>query len=364
MKHLLIAHIDTETSWRGGQRQVIELIKGLNKLGQKNVLFCKSSSEIAQKADKTGIDVIKLPLRGEWDIISVFKLRSYIKKNNVDVVHAHTSHAHTVAQMALTGVSACRLVVSRRVDFHINNYFSKKFKYGKRVDKIITVSNAIRRVLIEDDINPELLVTIQSGFIPGEFRNNHNNINLRKELGISENTIVVSTVAALASHKAHHVLLKAANLVLKKHSDVKFLLAGEGEMRSIIERYINNLGLKKSVILLGFIEGIGAVYRASDIFAITSEEEGLCTSILDAMHFGLPIVATSAGGIPELVQDGINGFIVPVNDYTSVAERLNVLIEDPDRRGKMGLHSSDLLEQHTVEHTIEKTLSLYHEICS
>ena len=97
---------------------------------------------------------------------------------------------------------------------------------------------------------------------------------------------------------------------------------------------------------------------------MTSEEEGLCTSILDAMYFGLPIIATSAGGIPELVQDGINGFIVPVNDYMSFAERLTVLIEDIDRREKMGLRSSDILEQHTVENTIEKTMSVYHEICS
>ena len=364
MKNLSIAHIDTETSWRGGQRQVIELIKGLSKLGQKNILFCKHSSEIAQKAEETGIDVIKLPLRGEWDIVSAFKLRSYIKKNNVDIVHTHTSHAHTIAQMALTGVNTCKLVVSRRVDFHVNNYFSKKYKYGKRVDKIITVSDAIKRVLIEDGINPELLVTIRSGFVAGEFGNNHKNINLRKKLGFAEDVVVVSTVAALAAHKAHHVLLKAANLVLKKHPDVKFLFAGEGDMRSVIEKDINNLGLKDSVILLGFIKGIGAVYRASDIFAMTSEEEGLCTSILDAMYFGLPIIATSAGGIPELVQDGINGFIVPVNDYMSFAERLNVLIEDIDRREKMGLRSSDILEQHTVENTIEKTLSVYHEIYS
>ena len=104
------------------------------------------------------------------------------------------------------------------------------------------------------------------------------------------------------------------------------------------------------------------MYRASDIFALSSEEEGLCTSILDAMYFGLPIVATSAGGIPELVHDGINGLIVPVNNYMLFAERLNVLIEDRDRRKTMGLRSSGILEQNTVQQTIEKTLSVYNEL--
>ena len=362
MKNLTIAHIDTQTSWRGGQRQVIELIKGLEKLGQKNYLLCKSSSEISRTAEKKGIDVLHLPLKGEWDIFSALDLRSFVKKNKVDIVHAHTSHAHTIALLALWRMNNCKLVVSRRVDFHVYNYFSKKFKYGKRVGKIITVSDAIKRILIEDGIDPELLVTIRSGFVTGEFEKNDNSINLRKKLGFRPNTVVVSTIAALAPHKAHQILLKAASHVLKKHPDVKFLLAGEGEMKTQIEKDIHNLGIDNSVILLGFVKDVGAVYRDSDIFALSSEEEGLCTSILDAMYFGLPIVATSAGGIPELVRDGINGFIVPVNNYLLFAERLNVLIEDRDRRKTMGLRSSGILEQNTVRQTIEKTLSVYNEL--
>ena len=114
---------------------------------------------------------------------------------------------------------------------------------------------------------------------------------------------------------------------------------------------------------VGFVKNIGTVYRTTDIFALSSEEEGLCTSILDAMYFGLPIVATSAGGIPELVQDSINGFIVPVHDYMLFAERLYLLIEAPDRRNKMGLRSSDILKQNTIENTIIKTFDVYSELC-
>jgi len=363
MKNLIIGHIDSHTSWRGGQKQVIELIKGLNKLGQRNILFCKPSSEIAERAEEIGLEVIKLPLRGEWDIISALKLRSFVKKEKVDIIHTHTSHAHTIAIISLLGIDTCKLIVSRRVDFRIHNYLSKKYKYGKRVNKIIAVSNAIKRILIEDGIDPELIVTIKSGFVPGEFERSDKNFNLRKQLGFSEDTIVVSTVAALAPHKAHYVLIKAAHAVLKKHPDVKFLFAGEGKMRSRIKKDISSLGLSESVILLGFIKDIGSVYRTTDIFALSSEEEGLCISILDAMYFGLPIVATSAGGIPELVQDGINGFIVPVHDYMLFAERLNSLIEQPDRRNKMGLRSSDILKQNTIENTIIKTFDVYCELC-
>jgi L-malate glycosyltransferase len=364
MNTLTIGHIDTHDSWRGGQRQVIELIKGLNKLGQRNILFCKASSEIAKKAHSLGIEVVTIPLKGEWDLLSAYELRSHVKKEKLDILHTHTSHAHTLALLALVGVNTCKLVVSRRVDFHIRTYFSRKFKYGNRVDKIISVSAAIKRILIEDGVDPDIIIPIKSGFVSGSFDNIDSGNSLRKQLGFSDDDTVVSTVAALAPHKAHYVLLKAAKIVLAEYPEIKFVFAGEGDLRADIERHIKSLELGDSVTLLGFVEDIGSVYNASDIFAISSEEEGLCTSILDAMYFSLPVVATRAGGIPELVQDGINGYIVPVNDHISFAEKLISLIESPEKVHKMGMRSTDILKQNTIENTILKTLDVYQELCS
>ena len=360
MRALTIGHIDSEMTWRGGQKQVLELIRGLTGEGQKNILFCRPESKLAERARSEGIDTILLPLRGEWDIASSWNIRKNVRKRHIDIIHTHTSHAHTLSLLALFGVKNCKLVVSRRVDFHIHHYFSRKLKYGTRTDKIIAVSNAIRRVLIEDGIDPGLVVTIKSGFSCEHLHENGN--DLRRELGVPADTVVISTVAALAPHKAHTDLLKAASQVIRKHPNVLFLLAGEGELKQTIQKQISDLGLEPFVRLLGFIDNISSVFRASDIFAITSEEEGLCTSIMDAMYFGLPIVATSAGGIPEIVTDQLNGFIVPVHDYLSFADRLNLLIEQPERRKQMGRRSFGLLPQHTVEHTVGQTLQLYREL--
>ncbi|MFC1511943.1 glycosyltransferase [Candidatus Latescibacterota bacterium] len=359
MRTLTIAHIDSELSWRGGQKQVIELIRGLSQRGQRNLLICRRGSKIAEKAETEGIDVTYIPLRGEWDVISAWKLRKIIKKRGIDIIHTHNSHAHTIALFALAGIPKCKLVVSRRVDFHIQNPLSRVFKYSSRVDKIIAVSDAIKRILVEDGIDPGLITTIRSGFVFDQFINSDKSHDIRHEMGIPADTIVITTVASLAPHKAHMDLLKSASLVVKKHPNVRFLLAGEGTLREQIEKQINNLELEPYVMLLGFIDDIGSLYRASDIFALTSEEEGLCTSILDAMYFHLPIVATSAGGIPEIVHDQSNGFIVPVHDYMAFADRLNLLIEQPERRKTMGERSGDILPQYSITHTVEQTLALY-----
>lgn len=359
-----ILHIDTHSIWRGGQRQALQLMKELSKRGVKNYLACRENSEIGARARKLGIDVVNFKLRGEWDVFSASKIRTFIQKHDINIVHTHTSHAHMIGLLALVRYDRCKLIVSRRVDFHIHNTFSLKVKYGSRVDRIITVSEAVRRILIEDGIDPDRIVTIRSGFIRDSFDMNAPVRDLRSELGIDAQAPVIATVAALAPHKAHHVLLKAAHIVQKSHPDAVFLFAGDGELREDIEKHIRNLDLQNSVKLLGFVDDVQSVYACGDIFALSSREEALCSSLFDAMYFKMSIVATSAGGIPEIVKDGVNGYIVPVDDHVSFAERLNYLIEHADIRSKMGDRSEGILRDNTIDCTVEATLSEYHQVLS
>lgn len=356
-----IVHADSEASWRGGQRQVLELIRGLTERGHRNILACRRRGALAACARQEGIETIELRYGGEWDLATAWKLRRIVAKEHADILHAHSSHAHMLGLLAVSGLP-CRFVVSRRVDFHIGNALSRQFKYGPRVDRIITVSDAIRRVLIEDGVDGDRITTVRSGFTPRQFVQTADQRDLRHELGIDRDTVVVVTVAALAPHKALHTLLKAASIVVQKYQNVKFLIAGEGKLRDAISRYIYDLQLDDFITLLGFVEDIGAVYAAGDVFALSSREEGLCSSVLDAMYFRLPVVSTNAGGIPELVQHGINGLVGPVDEYTVFADNLLAMIEDPDRRRRMGEQGRAILDQFTMERTIERTLEVYREV--
>ncbi len=105
MKELRIAHIDDAMTWRGGERQALELIKGLRDRGVENILVCRSGSELDRRAEKSGIERAHLPLRGEWDVISAFRMRSLFFRRKVQIAHAHTAHAHTIALMAVAGQS-------------------------------------------------------------------------------------------------------------------------------------------------------------------------------------------------------------------------------------------------------------------
>ncbi len=361
MNKLRVAHVDDNDTWRGGERQVLGLMNGLRDRGVESLLVCRPGSEISRRAREHGIETAHLPLLGEWDVYSAVGMRALFVRRAVTIAHAHTSHAHTLSLFALLGNQTCGLVVSRRVDFHLNGGVARRWKYGNSVDRFIAVSDAIRNVLIQDGVKPERVVTVRSGFIPGEF-DGQGGTDPRASLGIPKDSAVIVTVAALAPHKAHGALVKAAHLVSRKHPHVRFLFAGEGEMRAEIERAVRNLGLESIVTLTGFLRDLESVYRAADIFALSSSEEGLCSSLLDAMHYRLPIVATRAGGIPELVADGANGFIVPVNDHFALADRLCALIESPDLRESMAIQSAAVLKRNSISQTVEKTLEIYREV--
>ncbi|MDP2982544.1 MAG: glycosyltransferase [Candidatus Latescibacter sp.] len=359
---LKILHINSQTSWGGGESQTLALVRGLMECGQENILFCKSSGELALRAGKTGIPAVHLPFRGEFDIYSALRLRAYVKRRGVNIVHAHEAHAHTTAFLALLGLDSCRLVVSRRVAFPLRSRFSRKIKYSNVVKKIIAVSDAVRNSLIAEGIEPERIVVIRDGFSPVNLEMSGTIAEPRQAFGLTGEQVVISTVGSLTSNKAHLVLLHAAHILVKKHPEAIFLFAGEGEMRPRIESEIRRLRLEKHVRLLGFREDIATVYRASDIYAVSSREEGLCSSILEAMYFRLPVAATNTGGIPELVRHGVNGYLSPVNDPETLAEYLLTLIENPEKRREMGEQSAVLAEQNRMENTVEKTLAVYRSL--
>ena len=178
-----------------------------------------------------------------------------------------------------------------------------------------------------------------------------------------ENSPVVGNIAALTDHKDHLTLIEAAGILLKRRADVRFVIAGEGECRSVLERRLLETGLQEKVFLLGFRSDIDTLLPAFTLFCLSSHMEGLGTSLLDAMAFGLPIVATNAGGIPEAVEDGVTGRVVPARDPSRLAEALIELLEDRKLRDAMGKAGRASFEQRfIVDRMVENTLQVYGEL--
>jgi L-malate glycosyltransferase len=356
-------HIDTARTWRGGQNQVLTTVMGLRALGHRTLLVAHSEGELRQRAAE-GLDLVPLAPKTEMDLTAAWRLSRILKQLQPDVIHAHDPHAVAMAALALsmsTQVAKPPLVAARRVDFHLRGNSLSRWKY-RQVDCFICASEAIRQILLADGVPATRAVTVHEG-IDIERVEHAEPAKLHGEFWLPHHAPIVGNVAALVPHKGQRHLIDAAKAVLPQVPDARFIIAGEGELRPALERQIKDLHLEKHVLLAGFRPDVLSLHRAFDLFVMSSVTEGLGTSLLDAMAAGKAIVATRAGGIPEVVADGETGILVPPRDHDAMAEAIVRLLKDETLRRQMGdagrAHARSLF---SAERMVQNTLNVYQRV--
>ncbi len=356
-------HIDTARTWRGGQNQALVTIMGLRSLGHRTMLAAHPDGELRQRA-KEGLDLIPLAPRTEMDLGAAWRLSRLIRKLAPDIVHAHDPHGVAMAAMALsmsTQIPKPPLVASRRVDFRMRGNSLSRWKY-RQVDCFICASEAIRQILLADGVPSPRAVTVHEGIDLSRV-DAAPPAKLHEELWLPHHAPLVGNVAALVPHKGQRHLIESAALVVRQVPDARFVIAGEGELRLALERAIRDHHLEKHVLLLGFRPDVLSLHKAFDIFVMSSVTEGLGTSLLDAMASSKPVVATNAGGIPEVVVDGETGFLVPPRDHGAMAEALVRLLKDAPLRQRMG--GAGLVRarrKFSAERMVQETLRVYERV--
>src|SRR5688572_25612172 len=353
-------HIDTARTWRGGQSQVLLTLMGLRALGHRTLLVAHSEGELRQRA-KEGLDLVALAPKTEMDLTAAWRLSRIIKQLKPDIVHAHDPHGVAMAGLALsmsTQLVKPPLVAARRVDFHLRGSSLSRWKY-RQVDCFLCASEAIRQMLIGDGVPAVRAVTVYEG-IDLERVASAPSTNLHEDLWLPHHAPIVGNVAALVPHKGQRHLIEAAALVVRRVPDARFVIAGEGELRPALERQIKEHHLEKHVLLAGFRPDILSVHKAFDIFVMSSVTEGLGTSLLDAMACGKPVVATTAGGMPEVVVDGRTGLLVPPRDHEALADAIVRLLNDPAARAEMAAAGlARVRAKFSLERMVEETLDAY-----
>lgn len=358
-----VLHVNTERTWRGGEQQMMYLVSGLRRRGHEAEVACQPGSPLAERAQAEGAPTFEIKMRGEADPIAITRLRKTIRRGHYDFLHMHTSHAHTLGCLAaaVSRRSAIR-VVARRVDFSIRKHLTSILKYQWGVDRYIAISQRVRNVLVEDGVAPEKISIVHSGIDLARFENAEPK-DLRAEFGLAPETFVVGNIAHFADHKGQQYLVAAVPLVLAERPDTKFFLVGEGELGEALKAQTRELGVTDNVIFTGFRTDIPQLLEFFDLFVMSSHMEGLCTSLLDAMAMRKPIVATYAGGIPEIVTNEHNGLLVPPRNPSALAEAILALIDDRDKARTLAENGRTVVEQEfSANAMVEKTIKVYEEL--
>lgn len=356
----VILHVSTADSWRGGEQQLYYLMEELEHQKVNQYLLCLEGSEMHQKAKQANWNVS--PVKA--GVLFSFRLARAIKHacNYLDItcVHTHDSKAHTSAFTAALLGNDVPFVVSRRVDFPIGKSPLTKAKYNhKNLKNILCVSDAIKDIMAARIEDQSKLRTVHSGIDFERFRSLEANDYLRTKFAIPEGDFLVGNTSAIADHKDYFTFIDTAEDLINQDFPASFFIIGSGPMEREIKEYAASKNLKGKLHFTGFINEILPVLKSLDLFLITSKTEGLGTSILDAFACEVPVVATRAGGIPEIVHDQKTGLLADVGDSKYLAELVQRVLEDKVLTKDLTMSAMELLAEFDKRRTAEKTLEIY-----
>jgi glycosyltransferase involved in cell wall biosynthesis len=357
-----ILFVDSGRSWRGGQYQVLNLGTELHKRGHEILLVSQSGSPLQLKWRERGLPGEAVHIRGDVDIKAWVRLAGVLRAFEPAVVHAHTGHAHSVALAASFFHDVNALVVTRRVARPIRKTFFNRMKYSRFVTRFVAISAFVAKTLKDIGVSPERISVIPSSVRVEEFETREGAPETRLELGLSDGDFVILNVGSLSREKRQENVLEVAAIVSEKIRRAKFIVAGEGRLRARLEKRARELGVEHVVSFLGFREDIPQLMRVADTFLFPSESEGLGTSVLEAMAAGLPVVASRTGGISEIVEDGVTGFLSEPQDVHSMAEALMRLATEPELGGGMGAQAHSVAQGYSFDRCCESHETLYHDL--
>jgi glycosyltransferase involved in cell wall biosynthesis len=363
-RSLSLIHVDCARDWRGGQAQVEALIRGQVQRGHRVTLVAPGGSRLAERLADASVEIVSDSPRHEWDVWAGLRLRRVVRERRADLIHAHSAPSHALAAwLSWGGANARPIVVSRRVDFPVSGGWFARLKYRHPDCWFLAISTAVRDVLIRGGVAADRIFLVPSGVDPAKFTYRTDRAAARRELAIGDSEFLVCNIGALTDHKDHATLVRAAQIALVQAPQLWFIVLGEGELRAPLESQIVQAGLGDRFRLLGFRDDVESCLAASDLFALSSHMEGLCTSLLDAMLLRLPVVATRAGGVPDVVVDGETGLLVEPRASEALAHAILRLMRDGHLRERLAAAGERRVREHfSIEQTIELTEKAYREI--
>jgi glycosyltransferase involved in cell wall biosynthesis len=327
----------------------LSLARGLKQRGHRQVVVCPPDSPLGLRASKQGLEVIPFGWIGA--------LRRFLRDERFDIVHAHDAKAQTISFRASMNL-ALRRVASRQVAFPPRHPLIHRWKYSLTCHGVIANSQAVRQVLIAAGVPDSHIEVIAPGIeLPKSLPHSEARAKARARWGFTGDEFVIGHAGAFTHEKGQDVALRAALLLAGTLPRARWLLAGDGPERS--EPAVVELARQASGVaqLPGFIEDLDDFYSALDLFIMPSRSEGWGLTALRAMSFGVPVIASNVGGLPEMVAK--TGWLAPPESPEALAAAIVDAASDPPRLCWLGRQASDRAAQFSIELTVERTERFY-----
>lgn len=348
----------------GAERITVALLRHLDRSRITPIICTLNKKDESPLVEQLGVKRYDLEAKRLLDPNAFRRLIEIIRQERIDVIHAQLQDA-TIFAAAAKRFTRVPVVVTRHlIDDDRKNWRRRmrnrleQFTIHQSVEKMITVSDAAKYNYLEKTNLPHHRIeTIYNGIHLDNFKPADNKNTVRQSLHLPHDKPIVTMVGVMRPGKGHAVCIEAAHRV----PEARFLLVGDGELRPELEQQAQ--GLEDRIHFLGQRMDIPDILSASDIFVLPSDMEALPTVLIEAGASGLPSIASHVGGIPEIIQDGETGVIIPPRDPDALASAIKDLIHNPEKANRMGQQAyRHVHERFDLFQQVTATLNLYERL--
>jgi L-malate glycosyltransferase len=362
-----ILQITSARALGGGEMHLIALAKGLRERGHEVHVALSTRSPLRPALDTIPDEnIVMLPLRNALDAASARELARLVRDRQIEVIHAHMARDYPLAAYASRRNRSARLVITRHVMFPMSRLHAVTMS---NVARVIAVSEAVAAKLREQELfASEKIVVVRNGIDVDRFiraRRESERAEFCRRLQIPPDRLLVGAVGEITKLKGHEDFVRAAAQIAAKVPRSHFIIAGEDHSRAkeheaSLKQLIQNVGLIDRVQRFGWLDNLAELYCILDVFVSASHSESFGLAIVEAMASGTAVVATATDGAREIIDDGINGRIVPIGNAEAMAAVVIELLENEDVRKKLGnAGQSRAHDQFSVERMIAETEQVY-----
>jgi glycosyltransferase involved in cell wall biosynthesis len=357
--------ISSQKNWGGGEAWMLSTALGLARRGHRITLVCQPGSELAGHAVARGFQPETLRLRGDFDPIVIVRLYRLIRRHRIQMVCGNMGK-----EIRLAGIAARMAHVPcirrRGSDMRYPNTWRHRLVDRCLVRLIIVNSQATRKTLLRGNpwLPPEKLRLIYNGIpLPADDGSLDGGEGVAEEFGLAGAGPVLGVVGLLKERKGHEILFQALPPILEEFPRLTLLVVGEGALREELEAMTRQQGIDRHVRFTGFRNDVLRLMGAMDILVLPSKNEGFGYVLAEAMSLSKPVVASRISSIPEVVEEGRTGLLVPPGDAAALRDALLELLRDPPRARRMGAAGRRRVERlFSLERMLDQVEELFGEI--
>jgi len=361
MRQWRILHAESSLGWGGQEVRVFAELEWMRAQGQWVALAAHSDSAIATRAREAGILFYPLNTHKALLPFEIARLAAWLIGNRVEIVNTHSSNDGWLAGLAARLAVRPILIRSRHIEVDYPNRFWSGLAFRFLPHQVLTTSQRIAdRLVAELGVPAKRVTCVATGVDLTRFNSGVKG-TLRGELGLGKDVALVGMISVLRSWKGHATFMEAAAMLLSEKRRVKFVIAGDGPARAEWEKKIAREPWKNQVLLLGHRADVPNVLASLDVLVLPSyAHEGIPQIILQAQAMARPVVATTIGGIPEVVEDGVTGLLIPPKDAEALGEKIRAVLNDPVLAAKLGQAARAHIEKsYSLDAMGQRLLGLY-----